>query len=348
MAQPQDMTAEMFPNPGQALCQCRLRTQFYTLETRDLSDSKSRSNDKSPPFNFLIISQTNEQEKLSAFEMVLLDVWVHGCCSVSQTIPWQILGAARFLSYSLNMPSIAANRLTRSATFVSCIHIPSELSQWRISSARCTGSVFLQNQSAGWKFVELTSLPLWIASVWVLLANLEVSDCMIFMDLCQNWIIYPNMATSIGRIIIHHGNPWDAKVPYLQTKPDQTISCMMFNLNESFFVCIFSRNHTSQFLCQGSCSTDAESNDAANLPQQKLPKPKTLSASGKKLCKRNNWCHSSLNKMMFNDFWRPTTHTCTPTHVRQMQEWQSLLKAWSPSCRPVARIWRDFEMHGET
>ena len=128
--------------------------------------------------------------------------------------------------------------------------------------------------------------------------------------------------------------------------------CMMLNFDESN-LWFFSRNHTSQFLCQGNCSTDAESNDAANLPQQNLPKPKTPlpGTSAEKPCKRNNWCYNVQNKMMFNDFLGgggPAMHMRTPTDATHVKRSRSLLKAWSPSCRPVARIWRVFEMHGET
>ena len=111
--------------------------------------------------------------------------------------PDKSLELQSFLPYLINIPSIA-NRLARSTIFLYCIHIPSELSQWRISSERCTGSVFLQNQSASWKPVELLSLPVWIASIWVLLANLKMSDCVTSMDLYQIWKRYPNMATSTG------------------------------------------------------------------------------------------------------------------------------------------------------
>jgi hypothetical protein len=78
---PQDMTAEMFPNPGQALCQCRLGMQFYTL-TGDLKSNHNlliqsqgqMGQMTRAPTKFLIISQTNQQEKPSAFELVPLEV----------------------------------------------------------------------------------------------------------------------------------------------------------------------------------------------------------------------------------------------------------------------------------
>lgn len=209
---------------------------------------------------------------------------------------------------------------------VYCIQIPSELSQWKISSERCTGSVFLQNQSPSWKRVELLSLPVWIASIWALLANLKISDCVTSMDLI-------GFVPKLNNIPQHGHFNWNSYYIYTtwcevrpicprkQIKRFHDINnyqqCMMLNFGESN-VWIFSCNHTSRFLYQGNCSTDAESNDAANLPQENLPKPQNLSVRStweKIVQKEHLMLQFSQSSMMFKDFWREGPTTCVLQHI---------------------------------